>query len=126
MLFRSKFGYDDSLDVVGVHLVGGLTGTILIGLFAHVGDGVNGTWYLDGSQNGLFYGGGADQLVTQIIVALAAVVFSGVLTAVIALILKAVMGLRVSEEAEAGGIDLAVHGETAYESIGARVSTEVK
>ena len=123
---KYKFGYDDSLDVVGVHLVGGLTGTILIGLFAHVGDGVNGTWYLDGSQNGLFYGGGADQLVTQIIVALAAVVFSGVLTAVIALILKAVMGLRVSEEAEAGGIDLAVHGETAYESIGARVSTEVK
>jgi Amt family ammonium transporter len=123
---KYKFGYDDSLDVVGVHLVGGLTGTVLIGLFAHVGDGVNGTWYLDGSQNGLLYGGGADQLVTQIIAALFAVVFSGVLTAVIALAIKAAMGLRVSEEAEVSGIDLAVHGETAYESIGARVSTEVK
>jgi Amt family ammonium transporter len=123
---KYKFGYDDSLDVVGVHLVGGLTGTILIGLFAHVGDGVNGTWYPDGALNGLFYGGGFSQLGTQIIVALFAVVFSGVLTAVIALILRAVMGLRVSEEAEVSGIDLAVHGETAYESIGARISTEVK
>ena len=123
---KYKFGYDDSLDVVGVHLVGGLTGTVLVGLFAHVGGGVNGTWYPDGALNGLFYGGGLSQLSTQVIVALFAVVFSGVLTAVIALILKAVLGLRVSEEAEVSGIDLAVHGETAYESIGARISTEVK
>jgi Amt family ammonium transporter len=123
---KYKFGYDDSLDVVGVHLVGGLTGTVLIGLFAHVGDGVNGTWYPDGALNGLFYGGGLSQLATQVIAALFAVVFSGVLTAVIALALKAAMGLRVSDEAEVSGIDLAVHGETAYESIGARVSTEVK
>lgn len=114
---KYKFGYDDSLDVVGVHLVGGLTGTILVGLFAHVGDGVNGTWYLDGSQNGLFYGGGADQLITQVIVALAAVVFSGVLTTIIAFALKATMGVRVSEEAEVAGIDVSVHGETAYEAL---------
>ncbi len=124
---KYKFGYDDSLDVVGVHLVGGLTGTILIGFFAHVGDGVNGTWYLDGSKNGLLYGGGANQLVTQIIVALFAVVFSGVMTTIIALAIKAAMGLRATEEAEVGGIDLAVHGETAYESLGgARVTQEVK
>lgn len=114
---KYKFGYDDSLDVVGVHLVGGLTGTVLIGLFAHVGDGVNGTWYPDGAQNGLFYGGGADQLVAQVIVALAAVVFSGVLTAIIAFALKATMGVRVSEEAEVAGIDVSVHGETAYEAL---------
>jgi Amt family ammonium transporter len=87
---------------------------------------VNGTWYPDGALNGLFYGGGLSQLATQVIAALFAVVFSGVLTAVIALALKAAMGLRVSDEAEVSGIDLAVHGETAYESIGARVSTEVK
>jgi len=124
---KYRFGYDDSLDVVGVHLVGGLTGTILIGLFANVGDGVNGTWYLDGSLNGLFYGGGFNQLATQTIVALFAVVFSGVMTAIIALAIKAAMGLRVSDEAELGGVDLAVHGETAYETLGgARKTQEVK
>lgn len=124
---KYKFGYDDSLDVVGVHLVGGLTGTILIGLFANVSDGTNGTWYLDGSMNGLFYGGGFNQLATQVIVALVALVFSGVMTAIIALALKATMGLRASDEAEVGGLDLAIHGETAYESLGgARVSQEVK
>lgn len=123
---KYKFGYDDSLDVVGVHLVGGLTGTILIGFFAHVADGTNGTWYADGSQNGLFYGGGFTQLATQTIVALAAVVFSGVMTLIIGYALKATMGLRVTEEVEVSG-DLAMHGETAYETIsGARVTTEVK
>ncbi len=121
---KYKFGYDDSLDVVGVHLVGGVVGTVLIGLFATDG---NSAWYPDGAQNGLFYGGGLTQLGTQIIVALCSIVFSGVLTFIIARILKSVMGWRVSEEAEVGGIDLAVHGETAYETLGgARVVTEVK
>jgi Amt family ammonium transporter len=114
---KYKFGYDDSLDVVGVHLVGGLTGTVLIGLFANVGEGVNGTWYPDGALNGLFYGGGVTQLVTQVVVALFAVAFSGILTLVIALALKATMGLRVSTEDEVGGVDLAIHGETAYEGL---------
>ena len=67
---KFKFGYDDSLDVVGVHLVGGLVGTILIGFFA---TDTNSAWYPDGAQNGLFYGGGLDQLATQAIVALVAV-----------------------------------------------------
>ncbi len=121
---KYKFGYDDSLDVVGVHLVGGLVGTVLIGLFA---TDSNSAWYPDGAVNGLFYGGGVTQLLTQIIVAVAAIVFSGLATAVIAVILKATMGWRVSDEAEVGGIDLAVHGETAYETLGgARVVTEVK
>ncbi|HWS57626.1 MAG TPA: ammonium transporter [Actinotalea sp.] len=124
---KYKLGYDDSLDVVGVHLVGGLTGTILIGLFANVGEGVNGTWYAEGSMNGLFYGGGFNQLATQTIVALAAVVFSGVMTTIIALAIKAAMGLRITEEQEVGGIDLAVHGETAYETLGgARKTQEVR
>ena len=123
---KYKFGFDDSLDVVGVHLVGGLTGTVLVGLFAHVGTDVNGTFIPEGAKNGLLYGGGFDQLATQVIAALFAVVFSGILTAVIAYALKATMGLRVSDEAEVGGIDLAVHGETAYEAIGAsRVRTSV-
>ena len=122
---KFRFGYDDSLDVVGVHLVGGLVGTILIGFFA---TDSNSAWYPDGAQNGLFYGGGVTQLATQTIVALAAVLFSFTATYVIALILKATIGLRVSDEAEVGGIDLAVHAETAYETlgVGARVVTEVK
>lgn len=122
---KYKFGYDDSLDVVGVHLVGGLVGTVLIGFFS---TDANATWYIDGASNGLFYGGGVGQLVTQIVVALAAIVFSGLATLVIALILKATIGLRVPEDQEVQGIDLAVHGETAYETqgSGARVVTEVK
>ena len=76
---KYKFGYDDSLDVVGVHLVGGFVGTVLIGLFANVtrdADGVvtSSTWAPDGALNGLFYGGGATQLATQFVVALIAIV----------------------------------------------------
>ncbi|MGY4646014.1 ammonium transporter [Cellulomonas sp. URHB0016] len=120
---KFKFGFDDALDVVGVHLVGGITGTVLIGLLA---TNKQGGWYPDGAQNGLFYGGGATQLVTQILVAAIAVVFSFVLTYVIGTIIKAITGLRVSEEDEVSGIDLAVHGETAYETLdGSRVLTEV-
>lgn len=100
---KYRFGYDDSLDVVGVHLVSGLWGTVAIGFLA--------------TDTGLFFGGGAQQLVVQILIALVAIVFSAATTLVIGLILKATMGWRVSEDAEVGGIDLAVHGETAYESI---------
>jgi Amt family ammonium transporter len=100
---KYRFGYDDSLDVVGVHLVSGLWGTVAIGFLA--------------ADTGLFFGGGAQQLVVQILIALVAIVFSAVTTLVIGLILKVTMGWRVSEDAEVGGIDLAVHGETAYESI---------
>ncbi|QTE30541.1 ammonium transporter [Pengzhenrongella sicca] len=120
---KFKYGYDDSLDVVGVHLVGGLTGTILIGFFA---TDKNSTWYPDGALNGLFYGGGFTQLATQIIAALVVVAFSFVATSVIALILKATMGFRISDEDEVTGVDLTTHGETAYEALGARMTTEVK
>jgi len=119
---KYKFGYDDSLDVVGVHLVGGLVGTILIGFFAtNAVEG--GLW--EGAQSGLFYGGGATQLATQTVVAVIAVVYSGVITAIIGLALKATIGWRVPEAEEVSGIDLAVHGETAYETIGSgRVASE--
>ncbi|MGV8976562.1 MAG: ammonium transporter [Cellulomonas sp.] len=109
---KYRFGYDDSLDVVGVHLVGGLTGTVLIGFLS--------------TTTGLFYGGGLRQLVVQLLIALVAVVYSGLVTLVIGLILKGTLGWRVSEEVEIGGVDLAVHGESAYESLGARILTEVK
>lgn len=100
---KYKFGYDDSLDVVGVHFVGGLVGTVLIGFF--------------GTDTGLFYGGGYEQLVVQIAIALAAIVISGLVTLVIGLALKATLGWRVSEDVEVAGIDVAVHGETAYEAL---------
>ena len=121
---KYKFGYDDALDVVGVHLVGGITGTVLIGLFATHHQGA---WYPTGAKDGLLYGGGITQLLTQVLVAAFAVVFSFGMTYLIGSILKAFGGLRLSEDVELGGIDLAVHGETAYESIGAtRLNTEVK
>ncbi len=114
---KYKFGYDDSLDVVGVHLVSGLVGTLAIGLFANLGEGT--TWAGAGDtmapSDGLFYGGGFDQLASQAIAAGIAVVFSFVMTYLIALAIKYTIGLRVSEDVEVRGIDLAEHGETAYE-----------
>ena len=110
---KYKFGYDDSLDVVGVHLVGGLVGTILIGFFSNLDEGT--TWAPDGALNGVFYGGGWTQLASQTIGALVALAYSFVLTIIIGLILKYTIGLRVSEDVELTGIDLASHGETAYE-----------
>lgn len=102
---KYRFGYDDSLDVVGVHLVGGLTGTVLIGFLA--------------TDSGLLYGGGFNQLTVQVIIALVAMVFSALVTYVIALGLKVGMGWRISEADEINGIDSAEHRETAYEAIGA-------
>jgi ammonium transporter, Amt family len=98
---KYRFGYDDSLDVVGVHLVGGLVGTVGIGFLA--------------TDGGLFYGDGAGQLVVQTLVALFAMLWSAVATLVVALAIKAAMGWRVSDEEEVDGIDLGEHGETAYE-----------
>ncbi|WP_146906687.1 ammonium transporter [Cellulomonas aerilata] len=112
---KYRFGYDDSLDVVGVHLVGGLVGTVLIGFFA---TDTNNAWYPEGAQNGLFYGGGVTQLGTQVVVALVAVVISAAVTFAIGAILRATIGLRVSDEVEVAGVDQAVHGETAYETLG--------
>jgi Amt family ammonium transporter len=104
---KYKLGYDDSLDVVGVHLVGGVIGTVLIGFFS-TSEGAGGI-------DGLFYGGGADSLVDQVLGVLVAVAFSGVLTLVIGLVIKFTLGLRISEEAEVEGIDFDQHGESAYD-----------
>ena len=104
---KYKFKYDDSLDVVGIHLVGGLVGTLLIGILA--------TDLAPAGVNGLLYGGGTDQLGKQAIGAFAVLGYSLIVTAIIALIIKAVMGFRADEESEAEGVDVTEHAESAYE-----------
>jgi ammonium transporter, Amt family len=104
---KFRFGFDDSLDVVGVHLVGGLVGTLLIGFFA--------TADSPAGVAGLFYGGGADQLWRQAVGAFAVLAYSGIVTAVIAFALKFTIGLRVSDEDEVTGIDETEHAETGYD-----------
>ncbi len=98
---KYRYGYDDSLDVVGVHLVGGLVGTIGAGFFATTG--------------GLLYGDGIKQLVVQVLVALYAVLWSGVATLIVGLAIKYTIGWRINEEDEVDGIDFAEHGEAAYD-----------
>ncbi len=104
---KYRLGYDDSLDVVGVHLVGGLIGTILIGFLA--------TDSAPAGVNGLLFGGGAGQLWTQTFAALAVMVYSFVMALILALVVKAVMGLRVSADEEVAGVDTTIHAETAYD-----------
>lgn len=109
---KYKFGYDDSLDVVGVHLVGGLAGSILVGVFA--------TADAPAGVNGLLFGGGVDQLNRQLIACIAVLIYSFVLTYIIAKIVDKTIGFRISPEAEAKGIDLSEHAESAYELGGTR------
>ncbi len=104
---KFRFGFDDSLDVVGVHLVGGLAGTLMVGLVA--------TEEAPAAVKGLFYGGGWDQLGKQAIGAFSVLAYSGIVTLILALILKYTMGLRLSPEAEAAGIDEAEHAESSYD-----------
>jgi Amt family ammonium transporter len=104
---KYTFGYDDSLDVVGVHLVGGLVGTIGIGLLA--------TATAPSGVDGLFYGGGIDQLGKQILSAGVVLVYAFVVSGIIGLVVDRVMGLRIDEEHEVTGIDLIIHAETAYD-----------
>jgi Amt family ammonium transporter len=105
---KYKFGYDDSLDVVGVHLVGGIVGTLFIGLAASPG--------APSAGQGLFYGGGFDLLGKQALGAGTVLGYSFVLSLLIGLLIKATIGFRVSTEAEEAGVDIALHAETAYSS----------
>lgn len=110
---KFKLGFDDSLDVVGVHLVGGLAGTLLVGLLAAPeSPAING---VVGVSKGLFYGGGWAQLERQAIGAFSVLAYSGVVTLILALILKYTIGLRLNPEAEATGIDEAEHAESGYD-----------
>lgn len=98
---KFRFGVDDSLDVVGVHGVGGLIGTLLVGLFAE--------------GTGLLAGGNWRQLVVQLLVALVAIGYSAVVTAIIAFVLEKTVGWRITPAQEATGIDIADHSERAYD-----------
>jgi Amt family ammonium transporter len=95
---KFRLGFDDSLDVVGVHLVGGLAGTLLVGLVAAPESvAING---VAGVSKGLFYGGGFDQLERQAVGAFSVLLYSATVTLIIALLLKYTIGLRLSPEGE--------------------------
>ncbi|OXM51730.1 ammonia channel protein [Amycolatopsis alba DSM 44262] len=108
---KFRFGFDDSLDVVGVHLVGGLVGTLLIGFFGTTSVNSLGV-------DGLFYGGGLGQLGKQALAAAVVLGYSFVLTFVIGWVIKKLGGFRVSAEDEVSGIDEAQHAESAYDFTG--------
>ena len=109
---KTRLRYDDALDVVGVHFVGGLVGSLLIGLFADPS-------FFGGSFSaGLLFGGNARLLGEQLLANVVAIVWSFGLTFVIMKVLDATIGVRVDVEAEATGLDLALHSETAYHSGG--------
>jgi Amt family ammonium transporter len=97
---KFKFGYDDSLDVVGIHLVAGLFGTLFLGFFA--------------TDTGLFTGGAFGQLVVQTIAAFGVLFYSFVVALAIGFAIEKTIGFRVKSEEEIAGIDLVVHGEAAY------------
>jgi Amt family ammonium transporter len=102
---KYRFGLDDSLDVVGVHLGAGLIGTLSLGFIALP---------VDGQGGGLFYGGGLQQLIAQTAAVTVTVLLSGIVTLVIGKAINRFIGFRVSHEAETVGVDLSQHAETAY------------
>ncbi len=103
---KTKFGFDDALDVVGVHGVGGTTGALLTGVFATTA--VN-----EAGRNGLLYGN-PSQMVPQIVGIVATIAFSFVVSWVILKVLDATMGIRVDAEVEEAGLDISEHAETGY------------
>ncbi|MBW9118955.1 ammonium transporter [Microbacterium trichothecenolyticum] len=103
---KYKWGFDDSLDVVGIHLVGGLLGTLYLGFFA--------------STTGLFWTGNGTQLLVQAIAAFAVLIYSFVLAYAIGWIIQKTVGFRVKNEDEVAGIDTVVHGEEGYVLEGTR------
>lgn len=110
---KFRFGYDDSLDVIGVHLVGGIVGSLMLGLFSDSAFGPA-TDGVPVAPDGLFLGGGASFLVDQLIAVVAVLVFSFVVSYALATIVKAVMGLRVTEDEEVAGLDISLHEERGY------------
>jgi Amt family ammonium transporter len=97
---KYRWGYDDSLDVVGVHLVSGFIGTLWLGFFA--------------TDTGLFTGGNLDQLTVQFLAAVSVAVYSFVMAYIIAIVIEKTIGFRVPKDIELAGIDLRVHGEEGY------------
>ena len=105
---KYRLRYDDSLDVVAIHGVGGLVGMLLLGFVAT--DAVN-----PAGANGLLYGGGPAQLVKQTVAALAAAIFAFTITLLLTWLINTTLGFRATPEAETAGIDETEHAETAYE-----------
>ncbi len=97
---KYKLGFDDSLDVVGLHLVAGVIGTLYLGFFA--------------IDTGLFTGGNIDQLIVQFIPAVAIATYSFVMAFIIAKVIDVTVGFRVTEEEEVAGIDSVLHGGEGY------------
>jgi Amt family ammonium transporter len=105
---KYRFGVDDSLDVVGVHLIGGIWGSLAVGLFGtHVVNSVG--------VDGLFYGGGLDLLGKQALGVGVVAAYSFVVTLILGFIIEKTIGFRVKAEDEVDGIDLSEHAESAYE-----------
>ncbi|MDI6627672.1 MAG: ammonium transporter [Rhodococcus sp. (in: high G+C Gram-positive bacteria)] len=104
---KYRFGYDDSLDVVGVHLVGGIVGTLMIGLVASA--------QMPAGVDGLLYGGGLHQLWVQAVAVAAVFAYCAVVTTGIAFAVKAVTGVRADAQHEADGLDEHEHAESAYD-----------
>ena len=107
--FKARFNLDDSLDVIAVHLVGGIVGTLLLGLFADTSINPDGF-------DGLLFGGGFELLKDQAVAAVAVMAFSFGLTWVIATVIAKTVGLRVDEHAERVGLDQSLHAESAYQA----------
>jgi Amt family ammonium transporter len=104
---KRRFGYDDALDVVGVHAVGGIWGALATGLFASVAVNASGA-------DGLFFGN-PGQLAIQAVAVAASIAFAFLGSLVLLGLTDALVGLRVSDEAERVGLDLSEHEENAYE-----------
>ncbi len=104
VLFKGRFGYDDSLDAFGVHGIGGIWGAIATGIFACHG------------AKGLLMGN-VHQLFVQIIAVIASIGYAAFMTFIIVKVIDFVIGLRVEEDDEVMGIDLTIHGETGYKFI---------
>ncbi|CAM3091992.1 ammonium transporter [Prescottella defluvii] len=105
--WKFRFGYDDSLDVVGVHLVGGIVGTVLIGLLA--------SEVMTGGVEGLFFGGGFAQLGKQVLAVAVVGLYAFGVTYGLGKLIDRLVGFRITAEQETSGIDLALHAESAYE-----------
>jgi Amt family ammonium transporter len=104
---KFRFGFDDSLDVIAVHLIGGIIGSLLLGFFAT--NGVN-----EFGADGIFYGGGTDLLIDQLTAVGATIAYGFVVSFALAKVIDVFIGLRISPEQEEEGLDLSQHAESGY------------
>jgi Amt family ammonium transporter len=114
---KYRLGFDDSLDVVGVHLVGGIVGCLFLGFFSTARANVNGNPHVGAAVDGLFYGGGFSLLGKQALAAASVLAYSFLLALIIGFAINKTIGFRLDAEDEESGIDLVEHAESAYESL---------